>query len=75
MSIPPKSNPKWKSIVSGKTSFTPKFLAGKIALSKLIKRVQGDPGVIDSAVDELHSLYTKNADKPSAQEDIKKIFG
>ncbi|WP_028580483.1 hypothetical protein [Desulfogranum japonicum] len=77
MSIPPKTNPGWKEIVTGKKAFSLKFLAAKILLGRLVRTVKTDPSPdsVSAAIDELHALYTKNAATKSAQDDIKTIFG
>lgn len=75
MSVPPKTNAAWADIVSGKKTVTLKFLAAKIMISRLVRNVQGDASKLTAAVDELHALYTKNAATPSAQDDLKTIFG
>jgi hypothetical protein len=76
MGVPPKQNPRWTELVTGKKEFTLKFLAAKIKLSRLIRNVQNDPSpaTISAAVDEMHAIYTQNAEKSSAQEDLKTIF-
>ncbi|MFZ5812396.1 MAG: hypothetical protein ACOY4F_10165 [Thermodesulfobacteriota bacterium] len=77
MEIPSKSNPRWSEIVTGKKTYQLKFLAAKILLGRLVASVQSDASQanIASCAEQLHGLYTKNAGSPSAQEDLKTIFG
>ena len=77
MSIPPKNNPLWADIVTGRKTYKLKFLAAKILLGRVLRTVTASPSPdnVRNAIDELHSLYEKNALSPSAQEDIKTIFG
>ncbi len=77
MSVPPRDNPKWEEIITGKKTYTLKFLAAKILLGRLTRTVKADsaPANVSAAVDELHALYTKNAATQSAKDDLKTIFG
>ncbi|WP_027723304.1 hypothetical protein [Maridesulfovibrio zosterae] len=76
MDVPPKNNPKWKDIVTGKKTCTLKFLAAKILLARLIRNVTADnsPGNVTAAVNELHAMFTSNAGKPAVEEDLKTLF-
>lgn len=77
MSIPQKTDPKWKDVVTGNKSFALKFLASKILVSRLIRSVRNDgsDANVSAAISELHEMFTKNADNPSVKEDVKTIFG
>jgi hypothetical protein len=77
MNIPPKNNVVWKDIVTGKKTFTLKFLAAKILLGRLVASVKKNntPENIQDAVEQLHTIYEKNKNAPSVQDDIKTIFG
>ncbi len=74
MGVPPKNNARWKEIVTGKKTCTLKFLAGKILLARLIRGATADPSTIPAAIDELHAMFTKNADNPSVKQDLETIF-
>jgi Na+-transporting NADH:ubiquinone oxidoreductase subunit NqrC len=77
MNVPPKTNPQWANLVTGKKVFTLKFLAAKILLGRLTRSVADDssPKNVNDCVSELHALFEKNSKAPSAQEDLKTIFG
>ncbi|WP_320169498.1 hypothetical protein [Maridesulfovibrio sp.] len=77
MGVPPKNNSRWAEIVTGKKTYTLKFLAAKILLGRLMRSVQADgsPDSVSKAVSELHAIYTKNADNASAKEDLQTMFG
>ncbi|WP_432735736.1 hypothetical protein [Maridesulfovibrio sp. FT414] len=76
MGVPPKSDSRWTDIVTGKKAYTLKFLAAKILLGRLVRSVgvDGSPGNVAKAVEELHAIYVKNADTPSAKEDLQLMF-
>ena len=76
MGVPPKSNPRWAEIVTGKKTYTLKFLAAKILLGRLVRSVSADNSAanVSKAVDELHAIFTKNADSASAKEDLQTMF-
>lgn len=76
MGVPPKNDARWKEIVTGKKTYTLKFLAAKILLGRLIRNVKADasPKNVSEAVDELHAIYTKNAGNASAKEDLQTMF-
>lgn len=77
MNVPAKTNRQWAEIVTGRKTYELKFLAAKIMLGRLLRSVgpSGSPESIRDAVDQLHAIYEKNAASPSAQEDLKTIFG
>nr|WP_321468751.1 hypothetical protein [uncultured Desulfobulbus sp.] len=77
MSVPPKSNPLWADIVTGRKTFTLNFLAAKILLGRVVRTVSAAPTAenVRKAADELHALYEKNAASPSVKDDLKLIFG
>ena len=77
MSLPEKSRKEWNEIVTGKKTFTLKFLAAKILLGRLTRSASEDPspGNIKTCVDQLYDVFAKNGHIPSVQEDLKTIFG
>ncbi|MBM9615172.1 hypothetical protein JWJ90_12870 [Desulfobulbus rhabdoformis] len=77
MSVPPKNNPIWADIVTGRKTFTLKFLAAKILLGRVVRTVSASPTAanVNDAVAQLHAVYEKNAGSPSVKEDLKVIFG
>lgn len=77
MNVPPKNNPRWNDVVSGKKTYNLKFLAAKILLGRVVRTVSAAPTAdnIRDAVEQLHAIYVKNEAIPSVQDDIKTIFG
>lgn len=77
MNVPPKNNPRWNDVVSGKKTYNLKFLAAKILLGRVVRTVSADPSAanIRDAVEQLHTIYVKNEAIPSVQDDLKTIFG
>ena len=77
MSVPPKSNPRWADVVTGRKTYTLKFLAANILLGRVVRTISAAPTPenVRDAVDQLFAIYEKDASSPSAQEDIKIIFG
>lgn len=77
MTVPARTHPKWAEIVTGKTTYELKFLAAKIMLGRVMRTVSADPSPnnIKEAAENLQAIYEKNAGSPSAQEDLKIIFG
>ncbi|WP_027180004.1 hypothetical protein [Maridesulfovibrio bastinii] len=76
MGIPSVEDLKWQQIVTGEKTYSLKFLAAKIMLGRLIRSIKEDnsPQKISDAVEELYTLYLRNADNASARADIKTIF-
>jgi hypothetical protein len=77
MDVPSKSNKMWHDIVTEKKTFQLKFLAAKILLGRLTRAVKENPapGNIATSIDQIHALFTSNANMPSVQDDLKTIFG
>jgi len=77
MSLPAKGSKEWSDIVTGKKTFTFKFLATKILLGRLTRSVSENPSSenIKAGIDQLYDVFAKNAHIPSVQEDLKTIFG
>lgn len=76
MGVPPSTNPRWEEIVTGKKTYTLKFLAAKILLGRIIRHVNSDGSAesVSKAVSELRAIYEKNADNASAKEDLQNMF-
>ena len=77
MNVPPKNNPRWQELVTGKKVFTLKFLAAKIFLGRIVRTVSAapTPDNIRVAIDQLYDMFLKNEAASSVQEDLKTIFG
>jgi hypothetical protein len=76
--LPPKTDPRWAALVSGKTSKPLKLLALKLMLTRMSMDCKKDPSPagVRKSVDELHDYLTKNSGK-NAQiiEDTATLFG
>jgi hypothetical protein len=77
MDVPPVSHPAWKNIVSGKEKHQFEFLATNLLLGYLTLQVKrnSSPEVIQKSAQELHDIFVRNADLPSVEHDLIKIFG
>jgi hypothetical protein len=71
------TNKVWKDILLGKVKYDFEFLAVKIMLGRLHLEIERNPSpaTIQKCADELHNLFEKNANLPSAKRDIQKILG
>ena len=76
MDIPPNTNARWEEVVTGEKRFPLKFLAAKILLGRWLRSLSADstPERISQAARELHAIYIKNVDNPSAKEDLETMF-
>ena len=78
IALPPKSDPRWVALVTGKNSKPLKQLSLKLMLTRMSMDMKKDPspGGIAKNVDELHGFFTKNFAK-NAQiiEDTATLFG
>lgn len=77
MDVPPVSHPAWKNIVSGKERHQFEFLASNLLLGYLALQVRrnSSPEIIQKSAQELHDIFARNADLPSVERDLIKIFG
>lgn len=74
MSIPSKTDPRWKTLVTGNTAYALKGLATRMMLTRV--RLMGsrrDPKSQEEAIDTAYDFFTKNLE--AAREDIRTIFG
>jgi hypothetical protein len=76
MDVPPISHPAWSDIVSGKVKYQFDCLAVKMVLGWLTAQVKNTPSsrTIQRCAEELHNVFARNANLPSAQRDLRKIF-
>ncbi|MGK5091988.1 hypothetical protein WDW89_08240 [Deltaproteobacteria bacterium TL4] len=72
--IPPKSNNKWKLLVSGKVAYTFNFFPASMLISRLIRKTQKDQSEATSieCIEEIHTFFVKY--ESTLTEDIKAIF-
>lgn len=75
MTIPNSSDIAWSDIITGKTRHEFECLALKILLGRLRLNSEGDPSKVQTCANELREFFIKNPQLPSAQRDLKKIFG
>jgi hypothetical protein len=70
MSLPAKSDPRWSSLLLGKTS--PEFtaLATKLAVGRLRQTVRQNPATLAAALDEIHRYFEINV---FAQRDLSRL--
>lgn len=71
--LPPKNDPRWKDLLSGKIKHEFKLFAAGMCISRLGREVKADPSKLFPAVDEAFAFFTKF--EGVASEDIKAIFG
>jgi hypothetical protein len=78
IALPPKTDPRWAALVTGKNTKPLKQLSLKLILTRMSMDTKKDPspGGIAKNVDELHTYFTKNFAK-NAQiiEDTATLFG
>jgi hypothetical protein len=78
IALPPKSDPRWVTLVTGKSSKPLKLLALKLMLMRMSMDTKKDPSSAGIAknVDELHGYFTKNfAKNAQILEDTATLFG
>ncbi|MGD0475841.1 MAG: hypothetical protein ABSB70_21840 [Candidatus Velthaea sp.] len=78
VALPPKSDPRWTALVTGKSSKPLKLLALKLMLTRMSMDCKKDPSpsAVTKNVGELYDYFTKNFGK-NAQiiEDTATLFG
>ncbi len=62
LAIPPKSDARWRSLVSGANAKPIKLLALKFMLTRMTQEVHGNPSpaTIEKNVNELHQFFVNN---------------
>lgn len=73
MTIPPKSDSRWKKLVTESNELELSGLATKMMLSRVRMIAKMNPQRINEAIDSAHEFFVKN--EQMAQNDIKVIFG
>ena len=76
MEIPPISHPAWRDIVTGKVQHQFEFLGVKFYLGHLSSQIRWNSSAetIQKGIIDLHNVFARNADLPSVQRDLRKIF-
>ena len=78
MQVPPATHPAWTDLLTGKNTHQPAFLAARMLVvrSRMELVKSGDkPETVRKYAAELRELFAQNADSPSVQQDLAKIFG
>lgn len=77
MNVPPASDPRWGDLVSGKATPDFDFLAVRILIGTITRKVTKDQSAanLEKCTSELREFFAQNADLPPVQNDLKKIFG
>lgn len=80
MQVPPLTHPTWTALVTGASKVQLEYLAARLLLVRArmeVMRAQQDnaaPLVTKKWVNDLRDLYVKNAESPSAQLDLARLF-
>ena len=77
MQVPPATNPTWSDLLTGKSRHEPAFLAARmfIVRSRLeLGKVNNAPDKIKKLATDLRELFAQNAECPSVQQDMAKLF-
>jgi hypothetical protein len=77
MSVPLSTDKVWKDILLGKVKYDFEFLALKIMLGRLLRKIELDPSptTIQKCAEEMCNLFMVNAHLPTAKRDLQKILG
>ncbi len=75
--IPPAWDKRWLEIVNGKRRHEFEFMAAKFFLTRWKRLLVQDnsPANLTRCAQELRALFVKNHALPSAQRDLKRLFG
>ncbi|MBB6254409.1 hypothetical protein [Nitrospirillum iridis] len=73
--VPDRTNPRWKSLVSGELSIPYTLLATKFLMARLTRAAKADPsaGNLSKLVDEAYTFFQTN--EKIAAKDLQAIFG
>lgn len=72
--IPPKSDPRWKSLVQSNTPYALKGLATKMMLTRArLMGARKDETSVKEAIEVAFEFFNKNLD--AARDDVRTIFG
>ena len=74
MLLPPKADPRWRTVVTSTTDYPVKNLSVQLAISRVrFMTWDRQEPTIARAIDTLHEFFTKNATQ--TKEDLRVIFG
>lgn len=73
--VPPVSDPRWRSVVTGTIAFQPTMLATQILMGRLLMSVRTDQSQanVSRAVSDLRAFFEKY--EMIAASDLAQIFG
>ena len=72
--VPPKTDPRWRSLIEGRIDVEPSFLALKLLLQRIRLRYDLNKKTVNMSelVNDLHAFFVKY--ESFLAEDMKKIF-
>lgn len=72
--LPSATDPRWRDIVTGKTTRPWKMLALKILMTRIVQTMQDNPSpeTIAANIEELHAFFVKN--RQAARDDLASLF-
>lgn len=73
MNVPSARDPVWQALIEGDRQMEFSFLAAKFCVTRARLEIRQNPNAIARLSQELHDLYEKNAQLPSAQQDMAKL--
>jgi hypothetical protein len=73
--VPPVSDPRWRSVVTGTIAFHPTMLAAQILMARVLVSVENDQSQanVSRAISELRAFFEKY--EMIAASDLAQIFG
>lgn len=68
----PADHPVWSGLLLGQRKGSPRFLAARILLARLVRDTHNDPSpeTLDESIRRLHGIYARNRNMPCAREDL-----
>ncbi len=73
MALPTRESPIWEEIIKGKKVLSFEFFAAKIFLGSAQVCFTRDPSSLPKLAADLHILFEKNQNLPSAKKDLEKL--
>lgn len=77
MQVPPAAHPAWSDVLTGKNRYQPSFLAARMLVVRSrmeLVKTGNRPETIRKYAIELRELFAQNAESPSVQQDLPRIF-
>lgn len=63
MSIPPKSAPVWRKLVTGEVNHKFSFFAANMVIGRCGRNFKLDPSSLAKGIEEIHEYFEKHADQ------------